>query len=232
MSDRRTDSSTMADPENAEFSPDLVRRLLAPIGRAIAPRLFGGQQRMRASQFAALTPAPRQVVFLGDSITEGGLWQEWFTGLPALNRGIGGETSADLLRRVDTAIHDPAGVFLLIGTNDLSAGISLAEIVRTVRALLDEIERRAPGTPVVVQSVMPRTARFRDDIRLLNGAYRALVDAAPVHVQYLDLWPALADEQGLLRSEFTEDGLHLGGAGYAAWVDVLRPHVTKVLDGS
>ena len=123
-------------------------------------------------------------------------------------------------------------MFLLIGTNDLSAGISLAEIVRNVRALLDEIERRAPGTPVFVQSVMPRTARFRDDIRLLNAAYRALVDAAPAHVQYLDLWPALADEEGLLRSAFTEDGLHLGGAGYAAWVDVLRPYVTKVLNGS
>ena len=99
-------------------------------------------------------------------------------------------------------------------------------------ALVDEVERRAPGTPVVVQSVMPRTARFRDDIRLLNNAYRALVEAAAAHVQYLDLWPALADEQGLLRSAFTEDGLHLGGAGYAAWVDVLRPHVLKVLNGS
>jgi lysophospholipase L1-like esterase len=187
---------------------------------------------MRASQFAELPPASGHVVLLGDSITEYGLWQEWFSGLPVLNRGISGETSADLLRRLDSAIHEPAAVFLLIGTNDLSAGISLADIVRNVRALLEEIERRAPGTPVVVQSVMPRTARFRDDIRLLNDAYRALVDAAPAHVQYLDLWPALADEQGLLRSAFTEDGLHLGGAGYAAWVDVLRPHVQKVLNGS
>jgi lysophospholipase L1-like esterase len=232
MSERRTDSPASADPASAEFSPDLIRRLVAPIARTIGPRLLGGAQRMRASQFAALTPAPGQIVLLGDSITEQGLWQEWFSGQPVLNRGISGETSADLLRRLDTAIHEPAAVFVLIGTNDLSAGISLAEIVRNVRVLLDEIERRAPGTPVVVQSVMPRTARFRDDIRLLNGAYRALVDAAPAHVQYLDIWPALADEQGLLRSAFTEDGLHLGGAGYAAWVDVLQPHVMKVLNGS
>jgi lysophospholipase L1-like esterase len=174
-------------------------------------------------------PAPGHVVLLGDSSTEFGLWQEWFSGQPVLNRGIGGETSADLLRRLDSAVHQPAGVFLLIGTNDLTAGVPLQDITGNVRTLLDEIERRAPGTPVVVQSVMPRTARFRDDIRLLNEAYRGLVDSATAEVQYLDLWPALADEQGLLRSEFTGDGLHLTGAGYAAWVDVLRPHVTRVV---
>ena len=52
---------------------------------------------MRASQFAELAPAPGHVVLLGDSITEQGLWQEWFSGQPVLNRGISGETSADLL---------------------------------------------------------------------------------------------------------------------------------------
>jgi lysophospholipase L1-like esterase len=223
MSDSRTESTALTDPTTADFSPDLVRRLLAPLARAIGPRLLGAGQRMRASQFAVLAPAPGHVVLLGDSITEFGLWQEWFVERPVLNRGIGGETSADLLRRLDSAVHEPAAVFLLIGTNDLTAGISLREIVGNVRTLLEEIERRAPGTPVVVQSVMPRTARFRDDVRLLNDAYRALVEAAPEHVQYLDLWPALADEKGLLRSEFTEDGLHLTGEGYAAWVDVLRP---------
>jgi lysophospholipase L1-like esterase len=213
----------------AQFSPDLVRRAGAVLARVAGTKLLGPAQRMRASQYATLGAPPGHVVFLGDSITQGGLWHEWFAGAPVLNRGIDGETSADLLRRVDSAVRDPLAVFLLIGTNDLTWGISLQRIVANVRALLAEIERRAPGTPVVLQSVMPRTPRFRDDLRLLNRAYRQLADSSGEHVRYLDLWPALADDHGDLRAEFTEDRLHLNGPGYAAWVDVLRPLVDASL---
>jgi lysophospholipase L1-like esterase len=214
---------------SARFSPDLLRRLLSPLGRALMPKLLRGGQDMRASQFAILDARPGRVVMLGDSITEGGIWQEWFPAHPVVNRGIGGETSADLLRRLDSAIHAPAAVFLLIGTNDLTQGVPLAQIAANVAALLDEIEHRIPGTPVVVQSVLPRTARFRDDLRLLNHSYRALVDTRGDHVEYLDLWPALADEHGLLRPAYTGDRLHLTGQGYAAWVQVLRPHIERLL---
>jgi lysophospholipase L1-like esterase len=215
----------------ASFSPDLVRRAGAVLARVVGLKLLGPAQRMRASQYATLGVPARHVVFLGDSITQGGLWQEWFAGAPVLNRGIDGETSADLLRRVDSAVLDPLAVFLLIGTNDLTSGVSLREITANVRALLIEIERRAPGTPVVVQSVMPRTPRFRDDLRLLNRAYQQLVDSSGENVEYLDLWPTLADDDGDLRAEYTEDRLHLNGPGYAAWVDVLRPRVDALVAG-
>jgi lysophospholipase L1-like esterase len=213
----------------ASFSPDLVRRAGAVLARALGPKLLGPAQRMRASQYATLGAPPGHVVFLGDSITQGGLWQEWFAGAPVLNRGIDGEESADLLRRVDSAVLDPLGVFLLIGTNDLTSGVPLRRIIENVRGLLAEIERRAPGTPVVVQSVMPRTPRFRDDVRLLNRAYRQLADSSGEYVEYLDLWPALADDDGDLRAEYTEDRLHLNGSGYAAWVEVHRPRVDALV---
>lgn len=216
---------------SASFSPDLVRRAGAVLARVAGSKLLGPGQRMRASQFALLGAPPGHVVFLGDSITQGGLWQEWFAGAPVLNRGIDGETSADLLRRVDSAVLDPLAVFLLIGTNDLTSGVPLQQIIENVGVLLAEIQRRAPGTPVVVQSVMPRTPRFRDDLRLLNRGYRHLVDRSGDHVEYLDLWPALADSDGDLRAEYTEDRLHLNGRGYAAWVDVLRPRVDALLVG-
>lgn len=214
-----------AGPPAAEFSPDRRRRIGARLTRSVLSRFLGPQQAMRASQFARLGAPPGHVVLLGDSITEFGLWQEWFAGLPVLNRGIGGETSADLLRRLDSAIDRPLAVLLLIGTNDISQGYRLPEIVANVRTLLGEVQRRAPGTPVVVQSVLPRTERFRADVELLNGAYRALVAEVGGSVEYLDLTPVLADEHGNLRPSFTGDGLHLNGAGYAAWIDVLRPRV-------
>ncbi|MBY6540340.1 hypothetical protein HQ325_16825 [Rhodococcus sp. BP-349] len=226
-----------ADPSRAphdslpgEFSPGLLRRLIVePLLTPVLTRFLGPGQVMRASQFEQF-PAPEgHVVLLGDSITELGLWQEWFPGLPVSNRGIGGQVSIDLLHRLDTAIGRPAAVFLLIGTNDLTFGVPLHEIVRNVRALLSEIERRAPGTPVVVQSVMPRTRRYRDDLVLLNRAYRSVVEHSPDHVEYLDLWPALADESGDLRVEFTVDATHLTGAGYAAWMQLLRPRVERFI---
>jgi len=225
------DVGSADDVPAATFSPDLVRRAGAVLARVAGTRLLGPGQRMRASQFATLGAPPGHLVFLGDSITQGGLWQEWFAGAPVLNRGIDGETSADLLRRVDSAVRDPLAVFLLIGTNDLTSGVPLQQITANVRALLAEIDRRAPGTPVVVQSVMPRTPRFRDDLRLLNRAYRRLVDGSADNVTYLDLWPALADDDGDLRAECTEDRLHLNGPGYAAWVEVLRPLVDALLEG-
>ncbi|QNG38802.1 GDSL family lipase [Geodermatophilaceae bacterium NBWT11] len=208
------------------FRPGRIRRAVTPIARALTERLVGPSKAMRASQFAQLPTPAGHVVMLGDSITQLGVWEEWFAGRPVLNRGISGDTSADLLARVDTAVHDPVAVFLLIGTNDLTIGVALQDIVANVRALLAAIEDRAPGTPVVLQSVMPRTHRYRADIGVLNRAYRALAEET-THVTFLDLTHALVDDAGDLRQDLSADRIHLNGAGYAAWVEVLRPELAR-----
>ena len=84
-------------------------------GRRMAPG-----QEMKRTQFAELVPQPKAVVMLGDSITEGGIWNEWFPNQNILNRGIGGETAPQVLARTHTAISEPKAVFLLKGTNDLT----------------------------------------------------------------------------------------------------------------
>ena len=203
-----------------------MRRLLRAARFFLFTPYLRPRQEHRASQFVAVGP-PRQrsVVFLGDSITEGGLWDEWYPTVPVLDRGSGGETSDQVLRRLDTAVASPLAVFLLIGTNDLSAGRSATSIVRNISAILDGIERRAPGTFVFVQSIMPRAASYRDDVLIVNQRLVELVASRPAHVRYLDLWPLLATERGTLRPEFTRDDLHLNGEGYRAWVKLLRPHV-------
>ncbi|MGC0417936.1 GDSL-type esterase/lipase family protein [Embleya sp. AB8] len=184
---------------------------------------------MRASQFARFPPPTGHVVFFGDSITEGGLWDEWFPDAAPVNRGIGGNTVADLLGRLDTAIDRPAAVFLLIGTNDLGLGETVAEVAAGMRELAARIRERAPEAPLFIQSVRPRKAGFADRIRRLNTRYRDI--AADADAEYIDLWPALADADGALRAEYTRDKLHLGGAGYAAWADVLRPYVDHFVVG-
>ncbi len=185
-------------------------------------------QQSRRSQFAALAAPRGRIVMLGDSITEFGMWCEWFPDAQMANRGIGGERSGDILARLHTAIDRPRAVFLLIGTNDLSAAVPEAEIAGTVAATLDTIARVSPGIPVFLQSVMPRSLVFRNEISSLNERYQEIAEAAPEQVRYLDLWPALATPDGALRPEMTADSLHLNGAGYRAWVDVLRPIISGI----
>ncbi|MFE3030016.1 GDSL-type esterase/lipase family protein, partial [Nocardia tengchongensis] len=132
----------------------------------------------------------------------------------------------DLRARLDTAIDAPAAIFLLIGTNDLGLGETPGRVAEKLRRLVEEIRERAPHAPLHLQSVMPRKAKFAERIRELNAA--AWQIAAEADAAYIDLWPALADSNGALRPEFTRDGLHLSGEGYAAWIDVLRPHVAAV----
>jgi lysophospholipase L1-like esterase len=171
------------------------------------------------------------VVFLGDSITEYTAWEDWFPDLRTTNRGIGGQAICDVMARLETAIVEPRAVSLLIGTNDLHGlGYSthVQEIARQMRALVERIREMAPSTHLLVNGVMPRSRAFRERIGELNQAYRVIADANGA--TYIDTWSALATAEGVIRRDFTADGIHLSIAGYQAWVGVLRPHLARFPD--
>jgi lysophospholipase L1-like esterase len=218
-SDRRRSAAAERYPSRTPPLRTAARRRI----RKIITPLLRSMLRARQTQLAALPVPPKHVLFLGDSITDFGMWHEWFPGVPTVNRGVGGEVTAEVLARIDTAINEPTAVFLLIGTNDVSGGLPTSEIVGNVRAIIAAIQGLAPGTPIVVESIMPRALKYREEITHLNRLYRDAVADAGGSVTFLDLWPALATPEGALRAELTEDNLHLNGEGYRAWVDVLRP---------
>lgn len=197
-----------------------IQSLLAPLVRPVMRRGIA----MRAAQFESLPPVAGRVVFLGDSITEGGCWDEWFPELPACNRGIGGDSVSGVQSRLDAAMHDPVAVSLLIGTNDLG-GLGKTRKVEGIADqfadLVGAIQATAPEAELLVNSVMPRVVSMAPKIRALNKRYAAT--AADAGATFVDLWPVLAGSDGAMRDEFTADHLHLNGAGYGAWVDVLRP---------
>ncbi len=197
-----------------------AQALIAPIVR----RLVRRSMAMRASQLEVLPKNPGRVVFLGDSITEFGLWDEWFPELAVINRGISADSVGGVHGRLDAAIVAPVAISLLIGTNDLGGlgkSRNVGHIADQTRALVGDIRRRAPAAALLVNSVMPRTRPLAEVIRQLNDQYTLI--AAEAGAVYVDLWPVLADSEGALRDEFTLDHLHLTGAGYRAWVGVLRP---------
>ena len=199
------------------------------LARSIVTPLLKVPQQTRQDQLNALRPLPGSVVLLGDSITEGGEWQELLPTLPVVNRGISGETASQLLGRVGSPLNRPAAVVLLIGTNDLARGVSGLHVADTVRRILDQIEWTCPDSPVLLQSVMPRSPKFAAEIRDLNARYRRLADAR-ARVDYIDLWPLLSDGPSI-RPTYSFDSLHLNGAGYRAWVSALRPALERITPG-
>lgn len=167
------------------------------------------------------------VVFLGDSLTQGGDWSAWFPDLNALNFGIGGNTSEDVLARLDAVVAaQPDEIVLLVGTNDFGLRRNVETLVRNVQSILVDLRRDLPGSRMLVQSVMPRGREFADRIREANIHLRQF--SATVHAQFLDLWPAMALEDGELNPVFSEDRLHLNDAGYEAWLSELRPALVRL----
>ncbi len=203
-------------------------RLFAPLLK----RFMNSHIAQRRSQLDLLPAATGRVVFLGDSITEAGMWDEWCPEFQTMNRGIGWDTVGGVLGRLDTTLYQPIAVSLLIGTNDLAGfGRShrVADIADQMDTLLSRIRSAAPDVLLLVNSVMPRSKSFASDIEALNRRYEQL--AAKHSAVYIDLWPALVGPDRALRKDITSDGIHLKGAGYQIWVDLLRPQLASAVGG-
>lgn len=191
--------------------------------------LMGGflekHQARLVSAFEAFPLVPDDIVFLGDSLTEGGPWEELFPDLRVRNRGVGGDTSAGVLARLEQITRaTPAKVFLLIGTNDLFRGDSEDEIVANITEILDRLKQATPDTEVYLESVLPRAPKYRADIEALNAR---LAEVALEHGSaWVDLYPAFFDpETGGIRAELSNDELHLLGPGYALWKEQIEIQV-------
>lgn len=170
------------------------------------------------------------IVFLGDSITDGGAWEELFPGVPLKNRGINADTTTGVLNRLDDILCcKPLAIFLLIGTNDLPwfEYRSDKAILKTYSEILDRCRTLAPQTRVYVQSLLPRRKNYSMRIVNLNAQLKQL--AGQFNFEYIDLYPSFADPSGQLRSELTNDHLHLMAGGYALWVEILTPYINALI---
>jgi lysophospholipase L1-like esterase len=193
--------------------------------RVVMKSFIEGHQARLVSAFEAFPLVPDDIVFLGDSLTEGGPWEELFPDLRVRNRGIGGDTSDGVLSRLEQVTRaTPTKVFLLIGTNDLFRGASEDEIVANITDVLDRLKQETPDTEVYLQSVLPRAPRYRADIEALN---QRLAEVALEHgTAWIDLYPAFLDpESGGIRPELSNDELHLLGPGYALWKEQIEVQV-------
>jgi len=202
--------------------------------RQIARHRDGAPSREaeRAAAFHELAAGPRrEVVVVGDSLTERAEWWELLD-RPVANRGIAGDTVARVRARLDDVVAlDPGVVFLLIGVNDLLAGATPEALATGHAALVAELRRRLPRARIVVESLLPiRGTRVARDAALTSATVRRANElcrrgAAAAAADWLDLHAWLADPDGELDPRYSSDGLHLSGAGYRAWAAAVLPYL-------
>jgi len=169
------------------------------------------------------------VVFLGDSITQG--WGDTmknaFPGMKVANRGISGDTTRGVLIRVDEDVLalKPAGVVILIGTNDLEEQADPETIAANLKLILAKLKAHNPSMPVILNKVMPSSEskkRPADKIKRINDLYAAAVKGDP-QVTLMETWVLFADEKGDAKPGEFPDLLHPNDTGYAKWAAGIRP---------
>jgi lysophospholipase L1-like esterase len=208
---------------------------------------FGELARYRDANATLKPPAPSEnrVVFFGDSITD--IWDldEYFPGKPYVNRGIGGQTTPQMLIRFrqDVIEIHPKAVVILAGTNDIAGNTgpmrlediqanytSMAELARVnnIRVVFSSVLPVHNYTP---QSQILFAQRSPQKILVLN---RWLKDYVAAHSDcfYLDYFGAMVDNKGYMKRDFADDGLHPNAAGYKVMAPLAEAAIQNALGTS
>ncbi len=189
-----------------------------------------------------------RVVFIGDSITD--IWDEngfggFFPGKPYINRGIGGQTTPQMLLRfrADVIANKPKVVVILAGANDISGNTGPMTVEQTADNIASMAElATANGIKVVLSSVLP----VSDTVRRENGEFFIQTKSRPPAkikamnewlkgyavrngYTFLDYYSAMVDDQGFVRGGITFDGLHPNKEGYAIMNPLAEAAIQKAL---
>lgn len=197
--------------------------------------------------YILLRPVPTKVVtkekevvvlddnylFLGDSITELYDLDEYFPDMNVVNSGVSGNKTQDILKDLKNRAYryNPSKVFLLIGTNDIQAGVDSDEIIQNIEEILVGLKKNRPYAQLYLESIYPVNEdksgaqdRTNKEIQAINQALKKYCKEEDI--TFINLYDLLLNEDGQLASEYTKDGLHLSEQGY----EVVTKEIMKYLD--
>jgi lysophospholipase L1-like esterase len=199
---------------------------------------FGNAARYAAdnAKVQTSTPGEERVIFIGDSITDAwGRRAPFFPGKAYINRGIDGQTTAQMLLRFypDVIALKPKAVLILAGTNDIAGAlgpVTLESIEQNLIAMADMA--RANNIKVIIASLTPvcdyhrpqTQTRPPEKINALNQWIKEYT--AKNNLTYLDYFSATIDDKGFFKTEITEDGLHPNAKGY----EIMAPLAQQAID--
>lgn len=171
------------------------------------------------------------IAFIGDSICQNALliygdWNNILGRADCCNYGIGGQTTMELVARIDElAQRDYSMVVFICGINDIGHGYTNEEIVGNFDAMIKAIREKNADCEFLLVSVLPTTKAFyagrQWKINELNDAYKAYADSNE-GVTYVDVYSAFTEKEGAYAyPELLSDGLHPNAEGYAKMAEIL-----------
>lgn len=187
----------------------------------------------RATLFEQLPVGKKDIIMLGNSLTDGAEWNELMRNSHVKNRGIIGDIVQGYYERMEPILKgQPKKIFIMGGVNDVSHDVSGDSIARAMEKLIVLIKTQSPRTQIYLQSMLP----FNNEVRLwrlLEGREHVVVEgnraleqvARRQRVTWIDLYTLFVDDNGRLKAEYTNDGLHLMGPAYLIWRDALKPYL-------
>ncbi len=186
----------------------------------------------RVAYFETEPVIPGKIIFLGNSITQIGDWKKLLNDSTVINRGIAGDITFGVLKRLDDVIRrQPSKLFILIGINDIGKDIPDAVIADNIRKIIGRVQAGSPSTSIYVQSLLPVNPtvpnfpqHYDKQEHVVNANKLIKQVAEETHCTYVNIHDLFTDKEDKLDAKYTTDGLHLTpvGGGYQKWVDYLR----------
>jgi lysophospholipase L1-like esterase len=207
----------------------LASLVLIVVIRYLVERISRHHYQQKSDFYAHHLPSPEDIVFVGDSITDGANWDELFPNIATKGRGINNDNCLGVLNRIHcTLMGHPKAIFMLIGTNDLPffEYQNDRKILETYAEILKKCRKDSPETKVFVQSILPRKKGYARRIKQLNASLKDLTEQ--FGYTFIDLFDHFATPEGQLRDDLTNDHLHLMSAGYDVWVKVITPYIDSL----
>jgi lysophospholipase L1-like esterase len=198
-----------------------------------------------------LSKGAGNVIFLGDSITQGWegkesqkVWHAYFDALKPLNLGIGGDQTGHVLWRITDGKElehlQPKLAVIMIGTNNTRSH-SAEQIAAGIKAIVEELKKQKPSMKILVLGVFPRgnrndatketktipAAKLNMKVPAINAVIASLDDGKTVF--YKDIGKQFLDKDGGLSAEIMPDYLHLSPKGYEIWARAIKGDMEKLV---
>ena len=160
------------------------------------------------------------------------VWQKFYAKRNAVNLGIGGDQTQQVLWRLENGNIDgiqPKLAVVMIGTNNVGCR-NPQEIAAGVRAVVEKLRAKLPKTKVLLLAIFPRGANTQDRSPVnskVNPLIAKLADDKDVF--FLDIGPKFFDQDGTLPKDIMPDFLHPNAKGYEMWAEAMEPMVKKLM---
>lgn len=207
-----------------------------------APRTDGNwmERHELLNKRAADAGAKAQVLFIGDSITQGWegagkqVWSKYYAPRNAVNLGIGGDRTQHVLWRLDHGNIDglsPKAIVLMIGTNNSNAEDNTpGQIAEGVQSIVAKLREKLPNAKILLLAIFPRSENYsaqRGKLAMINQVLHKLADDQ--NIFWADFGHKFLKSDGTLPSDLMPDYLHLSPKGYEIWAESIEDQLAKLI---